>query len=817
MDTLRQDLVYALRSLRRQPGFTLITVLTLALGIGANTAVFSVVNGVVLRPLGYEHPERLQFVTSQFPNIGFQQFWVDLPEFVEFRDRNHSFESVGAYNVGAINLDTNPPSRPVRAVITPELMPVLGVQPVAGRWFTKEDSAPKAPAVAILSFELWQRAYGGDRGVLNKVVQINSVGTQIVGIMPRGFDVHDQKVELWEPLTIDPATLSNQRGSHFLYMVGRLKPGVTLGQARADLEVLLKEWPGTVPNKHTPDPVRHRLQIDPLKEDVVGSVRTALIVLQAAVGFVLLIACANLANLLIARADSRMREYAVRSALGASRHRLLRQLITEGLVLATAGAAAGTGLAWGGLRLLLAANPNAIPRTAEIGLDTPVLGFTLLVAVVTGLVFGLVPLAHIGRDRASQAMRESSARTTAGTARARMRSVLVVAEVALAVVLVVGAGLLIRSFMNLTRQDMGFDRSQLSTFGIVLPNPPYDAARRLDFYQRVTTRLQTVPGVQSVAAMTGLPPLRSVNANDTDFEAIPNMRPPGSLPVENVDFWQYVTAGYTATMGIPVVRGRAFEPGDAGGAPVVLVNEALVHRFFPDRDPIGQHLKPGFGDTTPWFTVVGVLKDVKQAGVDASVGTELYMLTEQMPRVLGFAPGNMNFVMRSTRSFDLLAPEFRRSVGEIDATLPLIRPRSMTSVVDDAIARPRFLTLLLGLFAGLALALAAVGTYGVLSYLVSERRQEIGIRMALGADRGEILRLVLFRGLMLSGIGLVGGLAAAAGLTRVIKTMLFNVTPTDPLTLGVVAGVIAIVAAAACVVPAWRATRTDPMVVLRGA
>jgi predicted permease len=824
MDTLRQDLVYALRSLRRQPGFTIVTVLTLALGIGANTAVFSVVNGVVLRPLGYPEPERLVYVTSQFPGLGFDQFWVSLPEFIEYRDRNQAFETIGAYNVGAVNLNANPPGRPVLALVTPELFPALGVKPLTGRWFTADDSVPNAEAVTILSWELWQRSFGGDPAIVNKTVMLNSAPNRVVGIMPRGFDVHDQRVEIWQPLTINPANFPNSRGGHFLYLVGRLKQGVSLGAAKADLDIRLEEWPKLNPSQHAPNKQNqqsHRLRMDPLKEDVVGGIRTALVVLQAAVGFVLLIACANLANLLIARADSRLREYAVRNALGASRGRLLRQLITEGLVLAGAGAIAGVGLAWTGLTLLLAASPNAIPRTAEITLDWRVLLFTLGVAVLTGLIFGLVPLAHIGRDRAGQAMRESGTRTTAGTARARLRSALVVAEVALAVVLVVGAGLLIRSFFNLTKTDMGFNRSQLSTFGIVLPSPAYDTVRRVDFLQRMTTNLRAIPGVQAVAAMTGLPPLRNVNANDTDFEHIaplPPGQPRGSVPIENTDFWQTVTVGYTETMGIPVVRGRTFDDKDPFGAPVVLVNEALVRKFFPpDMDPIGKRLKRGNGANLPFYTIVGVLKDVKQGGVSEAVGTEVYFLAEQMPATANFAPSNLNIVVRSSLPYGSLAPQFRRVAGEIDPTLPLIRMRSMDDVVGDAIARPWFLTLLLGLFAGLALALAAVGTYGILSYLVAERQQEIGIRMALGADRAEILRMVLMRGLILSVIGLVGGLVGALGLTRVIKTLLYNVTPTDPLTLGIVAGVIGIVAVAACFVPAWRATRTDPMIVLRGA
>jgi putative ABC transport system permease protein len=815
MDNLGKDIRYAFRALRRQPAFALITILTLALGIGANTAVFSVVNGVLLRPLGYPQPERLEFITSQFPGLGFNQFWVSLPEFVEFRDHNESFSSVGAYNVGAANLGTSTPSRPVMALVTPELMPTLGVPPLRGRTFTAADSVPNAPNVAILSHELWQRSFGGDEKVIGRTVRINDAPTQVVGIMPRGFDVHDQKVELWLPLTIDPSTFVNRRGGHFLYLVGRLKDGVTRGQALADVDRMLANWRSFASQGHIPNHPNHRLRLDPLQEDVVGGVRRALIVLQAAVGFVLLIACANLANLLIARADSRRREYAVRAALGASRARLFQQLLTEGMMLAVAAAVLGAGLAYAGLRALVSVNPDAIPRTSEIRVDVPVLLFTLGVAALTGLVFALVPLFHIRADGVGQAVKEAGTRTTAGGARVWVRSGLVVAEVALAVTLVVGAGLLIRSFLNLMRVDLGFDRSQLSTFGVVLPAPKYDPQRRVAFYADLTARLRALPGVQGVAAMSGLPPLRNVNANDTDFEHIPNNRPQGSTPAENVDFYQFVTLGYADTMGIPVVAGRSFEPADTGGNPVLLINEASAKRFFADRDPIGQRVKPGFGPNTPWFTVIGVLKDVKQGGVAEVAGTEIYMLADQLPKHASFAPGSMNFVVRSSMPFDTLAPQFRTAVSSIDSELPVVRMREMDDVVDAAVARPRFMTVLLGVFAGLALLLAAVGTYGVLSYLVSERRQEIGIRMALGADRGRILRLVLARGLVLCGIGLVLGLAASLGLNRVLGALLFNVAPTDPRTLAGVAVIIAAVATIACVVPAWRATRVDPLVVLR--
>jgi len=816
MDTLRKDILYGLRSLRRQPGFTAVTVLTLALGIGANTAVFSVVNGVLLKPLPYPEPEQLQYLSTQFPTLGFDQFWVSIPEFVEFRDHNQAFSSVGAYSVGAVNLGTDTPSRPVRAVVTAELMPTLGVPPLEGRWFTAEDTQPNAPAVAILSWELWQRAFAADGDIVGRTVQIDNQPVEVVGIMPKGFDVHDERVELWEPLTIDPAQFPTRRGNHFLYLVGRLGDGVTPARARADIDRLLSQWREFAPDGHVPSVPNHTFRMDPLREDIVGGVRQALVVLQAAVGFVLLIACANLANLLVARADARVREYAVRTALGATRGRLFRQMLTEGLLLTVAAALAGVGLAYAGVATLIAADPSAIPRTADVGIDATVLGFTLLVAAATSLVFAFVPLAHLGAGRLSEAFRESNTRTTSG-ARAWMRSGLVVAEVAMAVTLVVGAGLLIRSFVNLTQVDVGFNKSALTTFSVVLPPATYNPQQRTDFFTRLTDAVKALPGVQTAAAMTGLPPLRQVDANDTDFEHIVRTGPNDPGPPENVDFYQTVTVGYTETMGIPVVAGRAFQASDVFGQPVALVNETLARRFFPDRNPIGGRLKPGFGANIPWVEIIGVVKDVKQGGVAAEPGTEVYFLAEQLPRVVGFMATQMHVVVRSTRPLDSLAPDYQRIVREMDATLPVIDLQTMDDAVGASVAEPRFVTMLLGIFAALALMLAAVGTYGVLAYLVAERQQEIGIRMALGADRGSVLRLVLGRGLMLSGAGLVIGLVASAALTRLIASLLFGVTATDPATLAGVSTVMVAVAAAACLVPALRATRIDPLVALRQA
>ncbi len=613
MDRLTRDLTYAFRNLRKSPGYAAVTILTLALGIGANTAIFSVVNGVVLKPLPFPEPERLVYITSQFPGLGFDQFWVSPPEFLELRDRNRSFENVGAYSAGAVNLGTqDQPRRVNSAVITSELMPVLRVQPIRGRMFTREDTLPGAEDVAVLSHELWRSAFNADEGMVGRSLQVDGAPARVVGIMPPGYDVHDQKVEIWLPLTLDPANPGG-RGSHFLYLVGRLKSDVSLAQAHADLATMLQQWPQLNPKTHVPNEKTHRLRYDGLQDDMIGSIRNSLWVLQGAVGFVLLIACANLANLLLARAESRQREFAIRSALGAGRGTILRQFLTEGILLSLLGGAVGAALGYAALRALLAADPDGIPRSADITLDPVVLLFTVLVSVLTGVLFGMAPIFSLRQQAVTMTLKESGQRSTANASRARIRSVLVAAEVALAVVLIIGAGLLLKSFWNLLSVDAGFNRARLTTFGLVLPATTYAAPQsRADFFQRLTTQIAQIPGVQGTAAMSGLPPDRAVNANDTDFEGY---TPPPDGPFENVDYYQRVTVDYLTTMGIPLRDGRDFTPADATGTNgVVLVNETLARTFYKDQNPLGRRLRVSFNDAAPWFTIVGVVKDVKQGG-----------------------------------------------------------------------------------------------------------------------------------------------------------------------------------------------------------
>jgi putative ABC transport system permease protein len=830
LDSLRQDIRTAARNLVRSPAFGVVTILTLMLGIGANTAIFTVVNAVILRPLGYPNPDELVFLTTRFPNMGFEQFWVSPPEFFEFREISQSFAEVGAFTVGEVNLTAGDrPARVRSASVTDDLLRALGVRVSEGRLFAKGETdvsgpppAPGQPAplparVVILSHELWRSAFGG-RPMIGQAIEVNGVNREVIGILAAGADVMDNHTEIWLPLGLNPSNRQN-RGNHFLYLIGRLKDGVTPAAATNELDALVRTWGERVGAKqHVYTPDGHRMQMEPLQEEIVGSARRSIWVLQAAVGFVLLIACANLANLLVARAETRRREFAVRTALGAGRMRLLRQFLTEGVVLSLIGGALGFVIARAGVQTIVRLYPDSLPRTSEVSIDLSVLLFTLGLSIATGVAFGFAPLMHTRVTALMAALKEGGART-AGSARHLVRRGLVVVEIALAVMLVTGAGLLLRTVYNLASVDAGFDRSRLVTFQMALPAVNYPtAAGRAQLYQRLLDRLRTVPGVQAASAMSGLPPMRQVNANDTEID---NYTAPPEGPFENVDYYQNVMADYFETMGIPMVDGRGFVPADAASTGMVaVVNETLVRTFWKDLNPIGQRLRPCCGDQVPWFTVVGVAKDVKQGGLDRKTGTELYFLVDQTskaagPLANGGAPGTMNVVLRTTLPPATLASTIESAVREADASVPVVRLREMDAVFAESIRRPRLLAQLLGMFAGLALLLAAIGTYGVLSYMVTERRREIGVRIALGANQGRVLGDVLKQGLALTAAGLAGGLAGALALDRVMTAMLFGVEASDPATLGAVMATILGVAGFACVVPAWRASRVDPIVVLR--
>jgi putative ABC transport system permease protein len=796
------------------PAFAVVAVLTLALGIGANSAIFSVLNGVVLRPLPYPEPTELVRLASKFPTLNFDKFWISPPEYLELKERNRSFAAIGGYRTGTSSVGgDDAPLRVTSAAATHDLFDALGVQAYIGRPFNAEEDLPNVERVATLSYSLWQRAFGGDPNIVGRTIIVNGNDTRITGIMPPEFDVADAHVDIFVPIAINPTNRQN-RGNHFLDLVARLRPGVTLQQAQTELARLVAQWQEVNPGTHTPSPDNHPLFATSLQEDMIGGIRPALLLLLGVVGFVLLIACANVANLLLVRAETRQKEIAVRSALGAGRFRLLRQFLVEGVVLSVVGGVVGLLLGYAGVRVLIATNPNGIPRAAEIGLDLNVLLFTLVVAVTTGIVFGLAPSLHLAGRTVLGALRDGSGRTTAGSARLHIRRLLVVSEVALAVILVVGSGLMLRSFGELLRVDPGFEPDGLLSFQLFLPAANYpDPAAQTGFWDRLLPQLQALPGVTAVAAMSGMPPRRDVNANDTQFEGIPQTE---EGPPQNTDYWQFVTRDYLPTMQIPIVRGRDFSAADESGtAPSVIVNERLAAVFYPNTDPIGRRLRGPGPPEAAWFTIIGVAKDVKQGGLEAETGTEIYFLHPQWGRVQGNAPRTMNVVIRTSGDPMLLANGVQTEVQRLDAALPIANLATMNDVLGDALSRPRFLTLLLGIFAGVALALAAIGTYGVMAYSVTQRRQEIGIRMALGARSGNVLSMVMSQGFAVAALGLLIGVVGAVFLTRLLRTLLFNVSATDPGTFVGAPLLLAAVALIACYIPARRATRVDPARVLK--
>jgi putative ABC transport system permease protein len=744
---------------------------------------------------------------------------------------------IGAWAPGAgeVNLTATDGARRVRSVNVDEhLLQALGLQPAQGRFFARGEtdrSTPAAPLppVAILSHELWQGAFGG-QPIVGTMVEVNSLRREVIGIMPPGADVMDMRPEIWLPLGLSPRNPGDRR-AHRLYVIGRLKDHVTEGAAETELQMLNDQWGdrvGVSDHMFVPMPADaaarasnpdagHVLQLRPLHDQIVRAASPAIWTLQIAAGLVLLIACANLGNLLLSRAAVRRRELAVRTALGASRRRLLRQFITEGALLSIAGSALALWIGRSGLHVLTQAYPRALPRSTEVSVDLPVLLFTCGIAMATSLFFGLAQLRHIGAKGLAVTLTESGGKGAGGGPRRHVRRALVAGEVALAVILVIGAGLLIRSVYNLTNVDVGFETSRLVTFSVSLPDRTYPGPGvRVQGYQRVLDALRAVPGVEAATAMFGLPPDRSsVKANTRVADATV----PSAGPFHIVDFYQHVFPDYFETMGVPIVRGRSFQPADdASAALVAIVNEKFAETFWKGQDPIGKRVKPCCNDQPPWFTVVGVAKDVKQGGVAQETGTELYMLVPQVARPgpgLGIAPLN-HVVLRTTLTPAALAQTIERTVREqLDPSVPVVRLRDMEAVLAESIQRPRFLAQLLGVFAALALLLAAVGTYGVVSSIVAERRSEIAIRMALGANRSSVLAHVMSEGLVLTGVGVGAGLAGAFALNRLIASLLFGVGPTDVSTVAGVAATMILVAAAACLLPAWRASRLDPSAVLR--
>ncbi len=819
-EEVRQDIGYAWRQLLRNRAFAAAAVLTLAVGIGANSAVFSVVNGVLLEPLPYRSADQLVTVNTAFPTMGFDEFWLSPPEYHELREWNESFQDLGGYRVGAVAIETT--DRPMRvpsATATASFFTTLGVSARLGRTFLEEEDRIGSEPVVLISSGLWERGFGSDPGVLGSTVRVNGRASTIVGVLPEGFDIDDAGVEIYTPLhplnNVDPSDHVNRRGNHFINVVARLRDGVGIERARQDFERLEQRWTEEYGGTHTIDEEFHPIFLTDLRAQLLGDVRPTLLLLMGAVSFVLLIACANVANLLLARSEGRSGEMAVRVAMGAGRARLTRQLLTEGVTLAILGGGLGLLLAHWGTRLLLGVNPDAVPRLAEIGLDGRVVGFTAVVAVATGLLFGLAPLLGTKMSRVGATLKEGGARTTRGTVGARARKLLVVTEVALAVVLLVGSGLMLRSVVELQRIDLGVDIDNVLTMSLSLPAADYPQPADVGgFYARLLERIGGLPGVVAASATSGLPPSQQLAANDTDFEGVARI-PDG--PPHNVDYYTGVEAGYLETVGIEVLEGRGFDGADAlAETPVLLVNERLARTFYGDQSPLGRRIRPsGTGGT--WFTVIGVVENVRQAGVREPPSTELFFYNPQAAQ-LGASPfRNLSLVVRTERSPLALAATVERLVAELDPRLPVAQVQTLEQNVARSMAEPRFLALLLGVFAGVALLLAAVGTYGLMAHSVAERNREIGIRMAMGAEPSSVRALVLRQGAALAGIGLALGVVGALGLTRFLASQLYEVQTTDPGTFVSVLLFLGGVALAACYVPARRATRVDPVQALRDA
>jgi putative ABC transport system permease protein len=810
MESILQDIRYALRILRRSHGFTIVAVLALALGIGATTAIFSVVDAVILKPLPYRDPGQLVQLWMRFTNIGIpnDQNWVSAPEFMDLQ-QNNSFSQIAAIDDQSYNINiSGAPERIEAAVVSASFFPLLGVQAQLGRVFLPEEGRAGHQQVVLLSDGLWRRRFGADRGVLGRKLVMNGQSREIVGVLPPGFQM-PRDAEVWTPLVFAAADLApDNRGSHGLRAIARIKPGLTFAQARADMAAVssrIIEQNPTYPYKD----YNFAVILVPLLEQQIGDIKMALWVMMGAVSLVLLIACGNVANLLLARASARQREIAVRQALGVGRWRLTRQLLTESVLLALAGGAAGLALAFGALRLLVAATATSFPRVAETHLDPGVLMFTLLVSLATGILFGLAPAFQAARHDTHDTLKEGG-RGIVGGASQGLRSALVVGELALSLALLAGSGLLIRSFLRLQQVDAGFRADGVLTMRVSLPEQKYAKPEQTRaFYRELLDRVRQLPGVDAAGAANGLP-LGGTGWSGTttiDTQAVPEKdRSPETDQ-------RPVTAGYFEAMGIPLVRGRYFDRRDIEtAAPVAIVDETLARTYWPGEDAIGKRITQGDRESSaPWRVVVGVVRHVRYRTLESPSRVEFYWPYPQTD----FALGSMSLAIHTGADPRMLANAVQKQVSALDPDQPVYRIRTMQELMAESVARRRLSMFLLAIFAGVALLLAAVGIYGVMSYTVAQRAHEMGIRMALGARGKNILWLVLGQSLWLTGAGLLIGLAGSLLLTRLLATLLFDVKASDPFTYLFVALFLAAVAQVASFLPAWRATTIDPVTALR--
>ena len=811
MNGLLQDVRYAVRQLHKSLAFTTVALATLALAIGANTAMFSVVHGVLLRPLPFAQSNSLYTLWERNLKMGYEQNPPAAANFRDWRDRNQVFAQLAAFDaLRTFDLSGNDkPERVDGAAVSPGLFELLGVAPLMGRTFISQEGQLGQDNVALLSYGLWQRRFSADQSVVGKPITVDGQNFTVIGVMPNGFQFPGDTgtilniftapaAQMWVPLALRPQAW-NARSSHYLQVVGRLKSGITPDQAQAQMNSIEEEIVREYPHEYVGSDVK----LVPLHAQVVGSFRSALLVLFGAVAFVLLIACANVANLLLVRASSRRREVAIRSALGAKGSRIIRQLVTESVTLATAGGILGVLLAFWGIRLLRTILPSNFPRTAEIHLDGPTLMFTALASLATGIVFGLAPAFQASRIGVGASLKDGE-RGAEGFNRSRFRGALVISELALALILLIGTGLLLRSFTRLLAVDPGFKPDHVLTLEISLPDSRYPGPQKVAFFAQLLDRVRSIAGVQSAGAIGHLP-----LSGDIESYA---MRVVGRAPLPNEyanPSCHVVMPGYFEAMKIPLIEGRFFEDRDDAHSPnVLIINDVVARNVFPTENPIGKRLQLGFNNFTG--EIVGVVRHTSHLTLDSVPVEEVYTAYPQAP-----VWNSLSLTIRTTSAPLALAQSAQDLVRTIDKDQPVAKIRTMEEVTQASVAAPKFRALLLGLFGFAALLLGAIGIYGVMSYSVSMRTREVGIRMALGAGAPQVLRLVLKEGLRLTLAGLGIGLLGALALTHLLSSMLFEVRPTDPLTFSGVSIFLGAVSLLANGVPARRATKVDPMVALR--
>ena len=808
METLLQDLRYGMRMLIKNPGFTIVAVITMALGIGANTALFSVVNGVLLKSLPFKDPDRLVFAmetNAKFPPPGIGSSTLN---YRDWKEQNHSFETLSARTGFIANLtSSDQPERIQGEKVTWDYFTTLGVAPLTGRTFTADEDRPGGEPVILLSEGLWRRRFGSDAGIVGQTVPINGQAATVIGIMPNDYRPN---IEFWMPLAI--SYQNADRNLHNIQVVGRLAPGVTQEAAQTEMSAIAQRLAEQYPDLNT----GWGVAVIPYQSLVTFNVRWALLVLLAAVGVVLLIACANVANLLLARAASREKEIAIRLAMGATRGRLIRQVLTESVLISLIGGMVGVLIALWSTQALISLNPQGIPRSGEIGVDGRVLVFALLASVAAGILFGLVPAWQSSRANVNETLKESGKSTTGHARGHRLRSALVVVQIGFAFMLLVCAGLLIKSFAQLQRVSVGFNQQHLLTLQVTLPPAQYSKPSDvLGFYREAGERLAALPGVIAAAGISNVP----LAGGGPQFIFSVEGRPlptPADAPIAS---YRIVTGDYFATMNIPLIQGRTFTDADKEDSlQVVAVNQNMAEMMWPGEDPVGKRLTVGVplpGDKPDYATVVGVVGNVKHTSIAGETGMQIYQPVTQTPFLgLGFGR-TMNFILRTQLEPTTLTESARAVIAGLNPRLPVANIKTMETIISESVAANRFNMSLFGLFAVIAMSLTIVGVFGVMNYAVTQRTQEIGIRMALGAQPGQVRALILKQGLVLSAVGLGVGLGGALLVTRLLASLLFSVSATDPLILTAVALLLAAVALLTCYIPARRATKVDPIIALK--